>query len=77
MINPLSNSLAGMMAATKKLDGVASNIANASTPGSNVNIEEELIKGLEAKQAYQANATVLSRTASMQKALGQIFDETA
>ena len=76
MINPLSNSLNGMMNATKKLDQAANNIANASNEGSDVNIEEEMLNTLSAKQEYQSNAFVLSRTNAMHKALGQIFDET-
>ncbi len=31
---------------------------------------------MQAQQDFEANALVLSRTASMQKALGNIFDET-
>lgn len=75
MINPLSNSLNGMMNATKKLDAAASNIANASNEGSTVNMDEEILKTLQAKQEYQANAAVLARTNDMQKELGRIFDE--
>lgn len=71
MINALSNSLTGMTNAVKKLDSAAQNIANASNEGSNVNIDEELLKTLSAKQEYQANAAVLKRTAE----LGKIFDE--
>ena len=76
MINPLSNSLAGMMNATKKLDTAANNIANASDEGSTVNIDEELLKTVSAEQEFQSNAVVLSRQNAMQKALGQLFDET-
>lgn len=71
MINSISNALTGLNNATKKLDTAANNIANASNEGSKVNVEEELLKTLEAKQEYQANAAVLKRT----KELGEIFDE--
>lgn len=71
MINTISNALTGLNNATKKLDNAADNIANASNEGSKVNVEQELLKTLEAKQEYQANAAVLKRT----KELGDIFDE--
>ena len=81
MINALSNSLqsslTGMMNATKKLDTAAQNIANASNEGPTVNVDQEMINTLAAKNDFEANAVVLSRTNQMQKALGQILDETA
>lgn len=80
MINPvsnaLSNALSGMTNAAKKVDSAANNIANASNEGSTVNIDEEMIKTLAAKQEYQANAAVAARASSMQKELGKLFDET-
>ena len=76
MINPLSSSLTGMVNATKKLDSAAQNIANANNEGSTVNVDEEIFKTLQAKQDYQANASVLARTNQMQKELGKLFDET-
>ncbi|PZP56168.1 MAG: hypothetical protein DI586_04595 [Micavibrio aeruginosavorus] len=76
MINPLSTSLSGMMNATKKLDSAAQNIANANSEGSEVSLDQEVLKTMQAQQDFEANAVVLSRTASMQKVLGSIFDET-
>lgn len=81
MINPLPNalssSLAGLQNASKKLDTAANNIANASNEGSTVNVDEEMINTLTARNDYEANAVVLSRTNAMQKLLGQILDEKA
>ncbi len=64
------------MTATKKLDAAAQNIATANSEGSTVNIDEEVLKTMQAQQEFEANAVVLSRSASMQKVLGSIFDET-
>lgn len=77
MINALSNSLSGMMNATKKLDTAAQNIANATNEGSQVNVDEEIINTIVAKNDFEANAVILARTSQMQKILGQILDETA
>ncbi len=133
MINPLSTSLSGMMAATKKLAVSASNLANAQSKGSlgktdpnrpylamttvdtgvagggvktavvlrtpayvpsydpdaafadedgmvaapNVNVDEEIMTGLQAKQAYQANAVMLSRINDMSKELTRVLDKKA
>lgn len=77
MVNAISNALNGMTAATRKADTAASNIANATTPGFEVDLAKEAVDLKVAEFSYKANAKVVATLKSMDEELGRILDEKA
>jgi flagellar hook-associated protein FlgK len=76
MINPLSNSVSGLLAASRKLGESAARIAASPAPASTVNLDEELVTIKIAEQSYKANAQVLRTSRDMQDELLKAFDLT-
>jgi len=75
MIGAISTALTGLMSASKKAEGAAVNVANATTPGYNVDLAEEAVNLKIAEISYKANVAVLKTADEMSKELGSIFDE--
>jgi hypothetical protein len=73
MINPLSTSIAGLMASSQKAQGAASAITNTSGEQ-----DKNLITMKEAEISYKSNAAALKIERDMQdtlqKALGKNLD---
>jgi flagellar basal body rod protein FlgC len=75
MIGAISNALSGLMAASKKAEGAAVNIANAGAPGREVDLAEEAVTLKMASITYKANIGVLKTAEEMSEELGRVFDE--
>ena len=75
MIGAISTAVSGLLTASKKADGAATNIANASTPGFEVDLTQEAVNLKVAELSYKANIGVLKTAEEMSKELGRIFDE--
>jgi hypothetical protein len=76
MINPLSNSVSGLMAASRKLEDSAARIATSPATPTPVSLDEELVTIKVAEQTYKANAQVLRASRDMQDELLRAFDQT-
>ncbi len=61
----MSISVAGMQTQSQRLNTAATNIANASTPGYDVDPASELIDVMTAEQGFAANAAVFETGANM------------
>lgn len=61
----MSISVAGMQTQSQRLNTAANNIANASTPGYDVDPASELIDVMTAEQGFAANAAVFETGADM------------
>lgn len=61
----MSISVAGMQTQSQRLNTAATNIANASTPGYDVDPASELIDVMTAEQGFSANAAVFETGANM------------
>lgn len=61
----MSISVAGMQTQSQRLGTAANNIANASTPGYDVDPVSEMIDVMTAKQGFAANAAVFETGADM------------
>lgn len=61
----MSISVAGMQTQSQRLGTAANNIANASTPGYDVDPASELIDVMTAEQGFAANAAVFETGADM------------
>ena len=61
----MSISVAGMQTQSQRLDTAANNIANASTPGYDVDPASEMIDVMTAEQGFAANAAVFETGADM------------
>lgn len=75
MINAISTALSGLTASTRKVDVAATNIANAGTPGNQVDLAEEAVNLKVAEQAYKANLLVVETASKMTDELLSTFDE--
>jgi len=61
----MSTSVAGMQTQSQRLNTAANNIANASTPGYDVDPAGEMIDVMTAEQGFAANAAVFETGADM------------
>ncbi|GGF83822.1 hypothetical protein GCM10010924_08980 [Rhizobium wenxiniae] len=61
----MSISVAGMQTQSQRLNTAANNIANASTPGYDVDTAGEMIDVMTAEQGFAANAAVFETGADM------------
>lgn len=77
MIGAISNALGGLFTASKRAEGAANAIANASTPGYAVDLAEEAVNLKIAEIGYKANVRVIEVAEDMAKELGRLFDEKA
>ncbi|MFA5593433.1 MAG: flagellar basal body rod C-terminal domain-containing protein [Micavibrio sp.] len=75
MIGAISTALSGIVSATKKADGAAHNIANAATPGREVNLAQEAVDLKIAEIAFKANVKILEAADEMAKETGRLFDK--
>ena len=75
MIGAISTALTGLMAASKKAEGAAVNVANATTEGSQVDLAEEAVTLKMAEISYKANLGVLQTAKEMSEELGRLFDK--
>ena len=75
MINPLSNSVSGLLAASRKLGESAARIAASPAPTASVNLDEELVTIKAVEQTYKANAQALRASRDMQNELLRAFDQ--
>ena len=64
-----SIALSGLNAASARLQASANNIANVSTPGSNVDLVGEAVQLLTARLDFAANVEVLKVDAKLTQAL--------
>ncbi len=75
MIGAISTAVSGLFTASKKVEGAATNIANATTPGYNVDLASEAVDLKIAEISYKANIGVLKTADEMSKELGRLFDK--
>ncbi len=61
----LNTSVFGMQTETNRLSTAAHNIANASTPGYENNLTEDMLDVLQAETGFAANASVFETGADM------------
>jgi flagellar basal-body rod protein FlgC len=61
----LSTSFAGMQVETNRLSKAAHNIANASTPGYDNNLTQNMLDVLQAETGFAANASAFETGADM------------
>lgn len=61
----LNTSLFGMQTETNRLSTAANNIANASTPGYESNLTEDVLDVMQAETGFAANASVFETGADM------------
>lgn len=75
MIGAISSALSGIHAASKKADAAATNIANVSTPGYEVDLANEAVDLKIAEIGFKANVSVMKVADDMSKELGRLFDK--
>lgn len=61
----LNTSVFGMQTETNRLSAAAHNIANASTPGYDSNLTQDMLDVLQAETGFAANASVFETGADM------------
>lgn len=76
MIGAISSALSGLYTASKKAEDVATNVANVSTPGYEVDLASEAVDLKIAEIGYKANLSVLKVADDMADELGRLFDKT-
>lgn len=68
-MDPLSTARYGMMTAESQISASASRIAQSSVPGHEVDLAQELVGQMEAKQQFTASAQVVRISNEMWRAL--------
>ncbi len=77
MIGAISTAVSGLMAASKKAEQAAVNIATATTPENidKVELSEEAVNLKIAETTYKANIATIKAADEMNDALMRVFDE--
>ncbi len=77
MIGAISTAVSGLMAASKKAEQAAVNIATATTPENidKVELSEEAVNLKIAETTYKANIATIKAADEMNDALMRMFDE--
>lgn len=68
-MDALSTALSGMVAAENQLTASASDVAQMTVPGHNVDIAKEMVDQVEAKQQFTASAQVVKFSNDMWRSL--------